>query len=197
MSIFDKLHERYDRWYEKHKKIFLKEVETVKKINFSGRGIEIGVGTGRFASLLNVKYGIDPSLKMLLKAKERGIKVIKAKGEFLPFKSGIFDFALIIVTICFVKEPLKVLNETRRILKTGGKVIVGIIDKNSILGKEYQKKESPFYKEAKFYSSEDILEFFKKTGFEYTNAFQFLILQEQIKQGFNEGGFVAISGIKK
>ncbi|RLD17649.1 MAG: SAM-dependent methyltransferase [Caldiserica bacterium] len=198
MEVFDKFYERYDEWYDKNRDVFLKEVEVVKKIRFSGFGIEIGVGTGRFAHALGVEYGIDTSFNMLLKAKERGIKVLNAQAENIPFKDEIFDFALIIVTICFVKNPLMVLKETKRILKDNGKVVVGIIDKESVLGKLYQKKESPFYKEANFYSPKDILIFFKETGFSYDESYQLLIpYKDEILPGFGEGSFVVLSGIKK
>jgi len=198
MNIFDTLHERYDRWYEENKEIFLKEVETIKRINFSGVGVEIGVGTGQFASKMNIEYGIDISFNMLFYAKKRNIKVLNARAENVPFKDNIFDFVLLIVTICFVKNPLKVLDEAHRILKKKGKVIVGIIDKESFLGKLYQKKDSPFYREAKFYSPNEIFDFFKKTGFEYEKSYQFLIpYDDEIKEGFGRGSFVVISGIKK
>jgi len=198
MELFDKLYEKYDRWYEKNKSIFFKEVETIKRIEFYGRGVEIGVGTGRFASALSIKYGIDPSFNMLFKAKERGIRVLNARGENLPFKDGVFDFALLMVTICFVKKPLEVLLEAKRVLKDKGKVIIGIIDKKSILGRIYQKKDSPFYKQANFYSPNDILEFFKLAGFNYEKSWQLLIPQkDEIIPHFGEGSFVVLSGIKR
>ena len=45
-------------------------------------------------------------------------------------------------------------NEVSRVLKAEGFIIVGLIDKDSMLGKEYEenKSESKFYKNANFYS---------------------------------------------
>jgi ubiquinone/menaquinone biosynthesis C-methylase UbiE len=48
------------------------------------KGLEIGVGTGRFAKILGMEYGIDPSERMLSIAKERGIKTFVGRGRIYP-----------------------------------------------------------------------------------------------------------------
>ncbi len=48
---------------------------------------------------------------MLKLAKERGIQVIQGVGEELPFRDGTFDFVLIVVTFCFVENPVNILRE--------------------------------------------------------------------------------------
>ena len=73
MNIFDKFYKEYDRWYDDNKFIFLSELEAVRKvIPEEGRGLEIGVGSGRFASELYIGFGLDPSINMLRLAKKRG-----------------------------------------------------------------------------------------------------------------------------
>lgn len=168
-----------------------------------GKGIEIGVGTGRFAQKLNIEYGLDPSENMLKKARKRGIKTVRASAEKIPFKENYFDYALNVVTICFVEDPLEVLKETYRILKKEGVSVVGFIPKESTLGRYYlKKKESPFYKEARFYTFNEIKEFMKKAGFKYEGARELLFKKgdppkaEDICSGYSSGGFVAIRGIK-
>jgi len=39
-----------------------------------GTGIEIGVGTGRFASQLGIKLGLEPSKSMASLARQRGMR---------------------------------------------------------------------------------------------------------------------------
>jgi ubiquinone/menaquinone biosynthesis C-methylase UbiE len=204
VSVFDKNAERYDRWYDKNKEIFLSEVEALSYFMPStGIGIEIGVGTGRFAQKLNIAYGIDPSVKMLRKAKKRGVNITEGAGENMPFKDGSFDYALSVVTICFVNDPVKVLKETYRILDDKGIVVIGFIEKESDLGKFYQtKKESIFYNEAKFYTFKEIKSFLEKVGFNYAGARQVLFNglkskeREKSRPGYGDGGFVAVKGIK-
>lgn len=50
---------------------------------WDGLGLEIGVGTARFAAPLGVQVGIDPSSAMLRYAAGRGITVVRATAERL------------------------------------------------------------------------------------------------------------------
>ncbi|MEW6104673.1 MAG: class I SAM-dependent methyltransferase [bacterium] len=204
-TIFDQYYNRYDLWYDKNKVAYLSELETIKKIlPKRGKGLEIGVGTGRFAEPLGIKYGIDPSEKMLEIAKGRGVKITSGYGEKLPFKDYIFDYVAIIITLCFVKDPLRVLDEARRVLKKNGKIIIGIIDKDSFLGKFYLKKKSIFYKQANLFNVREITNLLKEAGFKRLSYYQTLFkLPDEIdsiempQKGVNKGGFVVIKGGKR
>jgi len=63
------------------------------------------------------------------------------KSGSVTFTDEEFDFVLIVVTLCFVDDPEKVIEEAKRVLKKGGRIIVGIIDRNSKIGKSYQEKK--------------------------------------------------------
>lgn len=80
-------------------------------------GLEVGLGTGRFAAHLGIKIDVDPSMAMLAYAAERGVLGLQGTAEALPFKSTILDFALVVTTICFVDDPVAMLVEARRVLK--------------------------------------------------------------------------------
>jgi SAM-dependent methyltransferase len=164
--LFDNLVTDYEEWFEKHPKIYEEEIKTIKTLLEKGKGIEIGVGTGRFAAPLGIKFGIEPSVKMSEVAKKRGIEVVNITAEEMNFEEE-FDFALIVTTICFVKDPLKTLQNTYKALKKGGFVLVAFVDLNSPLGKLYEKnkEKSKFYKEATFFTKDDIIKLLKKVGF--------------------------------
>jgi len=148
---------RYDEWYSRNRITAENEVKALKALGLKGLGLEIGVGTGFFASKLNIRYGIDPSVNMIKLARDRGIEVIAGYGEYLPFRDQIFDFIAIIVTLCFVNDPLSVLRESWRVLKYGGLIAVCIIPKDSEWGKYYRMfSRSPFYRVAKFYSTDEV-----------------------------------------
>ncbi|VVB94376.1 Ubiquinone/menaquinone biosynthesis C-methyltransferase UbiE [uncultured archaeon] len=204
-EIFDRNWEKYNDWFEKHKDIYFSELKALKKAIPEGFGLEVGVGSGRFAYPLKIKIGIDPSKNMLKLAKKRGIQVIQGAGEYLPFKDNTFDFALIVVTLCFVEEPEYVLKEACRVLKRGGRLIVGEINKDSQLGRLYEdkRKKSVFYKTATFYSSNEIIEMFDKVGIRYLESYQTLLqppatpeVEEKPEKGSDKGGFVVIVGVK-
>jgi len=203
-SFFDGHYKKYDRWYDKNEYVYLSELEAVRKaVPKRGRGLEIGIGTSRFASPLKIKYGIDVSYNMLKTAKKRGSLVSLAKGEVLPFRRESFDYALIVVTICFVKAPVKVLEESFRVLKKGGRIILGIVDEDSFLGEYYQTKKSIFYKQAIFFSIKSITRLLKRAGFGKFSYYQTIFrlpaeinTVEKTEKGFGRGGFVVIRGCK-
>ena len=204
INIFERYYKRYDSWYDRNKFVYLSELEAIRKVlPKEGKGLEIGVGTGRFADGLGIKFGIDPSKNMLKIAKQRGIDARLGFGEYLAFKDATFDYAAIIITLCFVKDPQKVLKEARRVLKRHGKIIVGIIDKDSFLGKFYQKKKSVFYKGANFFSVKEVIDLLGIVGFSkfyyYQTVFKLLDeidSTEKPQKSFGRGGFVAISATK-
>lgn len=203
-NIFEKYYKKYDQWYDNHRFVYLSELEAIKKVlPKKGKGLEIGVGTGRFAEPLGIKYGIDPSPKMLNIAQKKGINAKTGYGEDLPYKNSFFDYVAIIITLCFVKNPQKVLEESARVLKKKGKIIIGIVDKESFLGKFYKNKKSIFYEKTNFLSVNDVINLLKSTGFDSFSFYQTIsALPDDIngieipEKGFGKKGFIIISAVK-
>ncbi len=204
MSVFDKRAKEYDGWYDKNKGIYLSEIEAVKKaLKPCGRGLEIGVGTGRFAAPLGIGEGVDISKNMLKKAAARGIKARTAPAEKLPYKSGVFDYAAIITTLCFVRDPLKAVNEAYRVLKKGGRLAVGIVDSESAMGKKYRERKKGFYKTTRFFSKKEIKSMMKRAGFSVVYTYRTLYGNvKNIKKpqkplrGGNKGSFLVAYSVK-
>ena len=203
-DFFDEHYQEYDAWYDKNKFAYLSELEAVKKaLPGKGYGLEVGVGSGRFAAPLGITVGIDPSKKMVELARERGVDARLGVGEKLPFKDSTFDYVAIIVTLCFVQDPEKVITESARVLKPRGKLVIGIIDKESFLGKFYQKKGSIFYGHARFFDIEEVTQMLRAAGFNNFSYYQTIFdhpdklraVKKPLK-GFGKGGFVVISGEK-
>ncbi len=164
--LFDNLVNEYEEWFEKHPKIYEEEIKSIKALLPKGKGLEVGVGTGRFATPLGIKFGIEPSKKMAEVARNRGIKVIELSAEEMCFEEE-FDFILMVTTICFVEDPLKTIQNCYKALKKDGYLIIAFVDLNSPLGKFYEKNKvkSKFYKYAKFFTKDDIISLMKKAGF--------------------------------
>jgi ubiquinone/menaquinone biosynthesis C-methylase UbiE len=174
--VFDELYYRYDSWYERHLALAYSEFLTVSKaLEGTGRPcVEVGVGTGWFASRLGCEYGVDPSLGMLRVARTRGVEVVVGRGESLPLKSSRFATALLVVTLCFVDDPEQVLHETSRILVPGGTLVACVVPRDSAWGRYYVELSTrghPFYHVAKFYTVEEVDEFAARTGFEKELAY--------------------------
>lgn len=200
---FDQFTERYEQWFERHLEVYLSEINAIRSlIPKSERGVEIGVGTGRFAAPLGIKLGVEPSAKMGEIAKERGIEVISGVAENLPIEDEQFDFVLMVTTICFVDDAQKALGEACRVLKKDGHLLIGFIDKNSPLGRIYQeeKEQNPFYKVASFFSARDLEAELEKAGFRDFRFVQTIFHPlnkceaiELTKEGYGEGSFVVVS----
>jgi ubiquinone/menaquinone biosynthesis C-methylase UbiE len=207
IEIFEKYAQEYDEWFEVNRFAYESEVRALKIfIPKKSKGLEIGVGTGRFAVPFGIRVGVEPAKAMADIAQKRGIKVYVAKAENLPFDDSSFDFILIVVTICFVQDPVQALREAKRVLKPGGNIIIGMINKESFLGKLYdsKKKESKFYRHANFYSIRQVLDWLIKLESEHIKTCQTIFkipkeitAIEPVKEGYGEGGFIVISAQKK
>ncbi len=206
IDVFDKFAKEYDKWFETHAFAYQSEIEAIRRfISDKGIGVEIGVGTGRFASQLCITTGVEPSEPMATIARSRGITVHISRAEQLSFDSEHFDFALMVTTLCFVDDPEFVLKEANRILKPGGQIIVAIIDKESNLGNTYEemKASSKFYKDATFYSAQEVIELLHQASFNQIQTCQTIFSNpdtmtapDAVKDGYGEGAFVVLSEIK-
>jgi SAM-dependent methyltransferase len=201
---FEKQSDRYDAWFEKNRDVYHAEIEAIRQmIPFpEAWGVEVGVGSGKFAGPLGIKIGVEPAESMAAKAEKLGIHVFRDVAEELPFSDAEFDFVLMVTTICFVEDILQSFREAFRVLKPRGCIIVGFVDKESELGKQYldRRDSSVFYKEAIFFSSREVSDYIINAGFGDLTFRQALIpgeSQGMIRDGFGKGAFVVIRGVKK
>ncbi|MGB9735682.1 MAG: class I SAM-dependent methyltransferase [bacterium] len=204
-KVFDEKTAEYDNWFEKSfgAGAFALELKSIKRLvgETLEDSLEIGVGTGRFASSLGVKFGMDPSFHALSYARKRGILVAQATAELLPFRASTFSQIFMIVTVCFLDDPLKAFTEIHRILKPDGKLILGLILADSEWGKFYEHKKAsgnPFYQSAYFWKNDELMHILNETGFKVIDAMSTLfdppgmhiILNKEIKQGMDiQAGF--------
>lgn len=203
---FEKHSGEYEEWFERNKSIYKSELKAVKNfISKNEKGLEIGIGTGRFAKPLGIETGIEPSESMRKIAADKGLEVYDGVGESIPFPDKSFDFVLIVTTICFLDDIEKTLKECRKILKKDGKIIIGFVDRDTPLGQEYlqNKGNNIFYKDAHFHSTEELLELLKKYKFKNIEVVQTVFgnLSEinevqDFKKGYGKGGFAVIKAKK-
>jgi SAM-dependent methyltransferase len=205
---FEQYAARYEDWFVKHRFAYEAELRAVKAQlpeSENSISIEIGVGSGRFAAPLGIVLGVEPSAKMRAIAKRRGIEVIGAVGEALPFGNSTFEIALLVTTICFVDDLETAFNEAYRILKPDGCLVIGFIDRDSPVGRLYErhKEESVFYRVARFYTTEEVVSILEKTGFKGFSFSQTIFHDlteinevESVKAGYGEGSFVVVKAKK-
>lgn len=111
--------------------LFFREWRKKALSGLSGKVLEVGVGTGR-----NLKYyptgcsvtGIDNSNGMLEKAKKKAtdmknVTLLLMDAEILEFPDKSFDYVVTTFVLCTIPDPVKALEEMRRVLKPSGEMI--------------------------------------------------------------------------
>lgn len=207
IAVFDQIALEYDRWFIENSFAYFSETEAIRRfIPDSGLGVEIGAGTGRFSIPFGIRVGIEPAAEMARIAKSRGISIARALAEELPFPDSTIDYVLMVTTICFLTDPPAAFHEIHRVLKPGGRVIIGFIDRESPLGKKYElmKGTSKFYKGATFYSASQVMNNLSEAGFSDFQICQTIFTDpdsmsscDPVQEGHGKGGFAVISCVRK
>lgn len=119
-----------------------------KKIIGMSRGkvLEVGVGTGKNLPFYPPECevtGIDFSPGMLNRAKKRaeqlnlGVELLEMDAQHMEFPDDTFDTVVATCVFCSVPDPVKGLEEIKRVCKPGGQVILleHVRSENPLLGK--------------------------------------------------------------
>jgi SAM-dependent methyltransferase len=204
---FEQYATEYDAWFDRNPAAYEAELRALKAaLPSNGLGLEIGVGTGRFAAPLGIRIGVDSSPAMVSIARARGIEVAIGKAEMLPFPDEHFDYVLMVTMICFVKDPAAAFQEARRVIKPRGTLVIGFIDRHSPLGQHYAacKDRSRFYRYATFYSVEEVLRQLQRAGFGEPVTSQTIFCstdsvpnEQPVKPGYGEGSFVVLKATEQ
>ena len=125
--VFDQIAEFYDRT----RKAPLKhEIDSIiRQLDGSKNVLEIGVGTGRISWPIQESgfdvTGIDISVRMLEKAREKGIRhLVIGDARNLPFLDSSFDATLIVHVFHLIEDNRKVMQEAGRVT---GKMVMSLV----------------------------------------------------------------------
>lgn len=128
-AAYDELRPADDNWSE------LADVLVREGDLRARRVLDVGCGTGRFASRLAEKHGarvwgIDSSPEMLAVARRRlvrGVGLKLGRAEELPFKDGWFERAVMWLSAHLVDRP-RAFAEVRRVLGRDGRLVLATFD---------------------------------------------------------------------
>jgi SAM-dependent methyltransferase len=166
--VFEEHAADYDRWFDDNAGIYRTQLRLLSMaVPTQGHGLEVGVGSGLFAAPLGIRCGLDPALPLAKMAKGRGVDVAIGVGEHLPYRSGSFDYALMMTVICFLDDVAKVVGEVYRVLVPSGIIVVGFLERDGEIFQHYCEEpvKGRFLRHARFRSFEDVLRDLRMPGF--------------------------------
>lgn len=223
--------EEYDAWYKTplgalSDKLEKELVFLLLDVMAGEKALDVGCGTGNYTIELALRradiIGIDRSEEMLnfarQKVKGKGLKVTfqVADAESLPFPDSTFDIVISNGLLCFLRGPDKALVEMRRVLRPGGRLVVGVLNRWSpwaFLRRIKGFFKDTIYSQARFISPPELEGLIRGVGFDVkeskTCLFFFPINNRvylKIAERFERldrrlipktGAFLAVSAVKK
>lgn len=98
-----------------------------------GRVLEIGIGSGLnlpfYGPRVSQIVGLDPSTRLIEMARRKSeasatpVSFIEASAEEIPLDTGSIDSVVTAWTLCTIPQPLRALEEMRRVLRPDGKLL--------------------------------------------------------------------------
>lgn len=189
---FKDLAARYDSWYQTPLGslahcLECEAVLALAKVKPGERAVDIGCGTGIYAVELAQRgahvIGVDPSMEMLAVAREKFRRVgltglfVCGSVEALPFRFEGFDLALAVTSLCFVPHPDRAIEEVHRVLRPGGHLVLGELNRFSLWAFLRRLKglfRETIYNRAHFWSRLELERLLREKGF-HSNAVRTLL----------------------
>lgn len=134
----------YDRWFETRwgRYAFDRESRAVQRAVGPGRVpriVDVGCGTGRFTDRLGDMgtslFGLDRELAMLRYSQSQTLlPLVAADALALPLRDDTVDVAVAITVLEFVSDPALAMAEMARVVRPGGRLVVGALNPHSPWG---------------------------------------------------------------
>lgn len=150
--------------------------------SFQNRRI-LDVGCGDAALLADlarrgaIVTGLDENPAMLAAARARleqedlTVTLVKGNALNLPFADASFDIVMGITVLCFVEDDERAIDEMTRVLRPGGRVVIGELGRWSLWAAQRRVKGwlgSVTWRAARFRSAKEIAALLESTGLDVT-----------------------------
>ncbi len=145
--------------------------------------LDAGCGDGAFSLQLAARgarvIAVDTSEAMLEAARRRvlpedtSIEFLRASVEALPFEAESFDAVLMVTVLCTVNDPSRAVREARRVLKHGGRLVVGELGKYSLWALQRRLSRllgNSFWSRTRFWTTRELLDMISQQGLEPKSA---------------------------
>jgi ubiquinone/menaquinone biosynthesis C-methylase UbiE len=167
----------YDTWYETPLGATVDRLEKaliarLAQPRAGDRALDVGTGTGHFAGWLADMglrvIGYDHS-EVMLQIARADARIIWQQGDAqeLPFEDGAFDLVLCVTALEFMSRPQRALEEMYRVLAPNGRLVVGVLNEESLFGQVYRaqaREENTPFRHAQFYTATSFQSLLKPLG---------------------------------
>lgn len=232
MAAFDEHASAYDSWFFDNQNLLTSELKLVAHfLDKDSEILSIGCGSGLFESLLakdydiHIKHGIEPSKDMAAVAEKRGMQVDISPAETCEIEPNEFDIIMFNGSVSYITDLDICIKKAFNALKSGGKLILIDVPKESGFASLYNLASSlntwehtllehispadPYpielVKSANWRTSDEKIALMQANGFVDFKFAQTLLTHpmfandnvQDVIEGYDRGDYVAICGYKK
>lgn len=141
--------------------------------------LDVGCGDGALALDLArrgaIVTGLDPAPAMIAAARQRSetagmqTRFIDGKAEKLPLEDAAFDIVVAVAVLCFIEDVERAFAEMSRVLKPGGRLIIGELGRWSMWA-AYRRIRgrlgNPTWRAVKFHTARELRRLAQAAGLE-------------------------------
>jgi ubiquinone/menaquinone biosynthesis C-methylase UbiE len=133
------------------------------------RLLDVGCGDGALAAEFSRRgaevTGLDADAGMIAAACDRAeieslrLDLVEGRAEKLPFDDAVFDRVLAVTVLCFVGDTKQAIAEMARVLKPGGRLVIGELGKWSLWAAFRRVRGwlgAPIWRSAKFHTAAEL-----------------------------------------
>ncbi len=232
MAAFDEHASAYDSWFFDNQNLLTSELKLVAYfLDKDSEILSIGCGSGLFESLLakdygiHITHGIEPSKDMAEVAEKRGLQVDISPAETCEIEPNKFDIIMFNGSVSYINDLDTCIKKAFDALKTGGKLILIDVPKESGFASLYNLASSldtwehpllehispadPYpielVKSANWRTSDEKIALMQANGFVDFEYAQTLLTHpmyandkvQEVIEGYDRGDYVAVCAYKK
>lgn len=127
-----------------------------------GRVVDIGCGIGDLVHHRAETIGVDVNPKAVADCRSRGLPVQQMEPDHLPFPDAEFDGAVLDNVLEHLERPVPLLAEAHRVVKSGGRFVVGVPGERGFASDPDHKRHYP---------EAALIRCLRATGFELLRVF--------------------------